>query len=200
MLPGMAEEEPRRVRRRGPRKATGKALEMAALDYLRRYGSSTDNLRTVLMRRVERSAQGHGTDRREGVGLVDDIVRRLRETGLVDDRRYAAARAASLNARGLSTGAIRARLAAKGVAFELIDAALAGLSDDGVGADLKAAARFARRRRLGPFRPPEGRAERRLRDLAALARAGFDDEVALAVIDAEAPQVLEEQAGRGRFT
>jgi hypothetical protein len=33
-----------------------------------------------------------------------------------------------------------------------------------------------------------------------LARAGFDDEVALAVIDAEAPQVLEEQAGRGRFT
>jgi len=43
----------------------------------------------------------------------------------------------------------------------------------------------ARRRRLGPYRMPEVRAERRDKDLAALARAGFDYDTARRVIEAE---------------
>jgi regulatory protein len=44
---------------------------------------------------------------------------------------------------------------------------------------------LARRRRLGPFRKAEARAEHRLRDLAAMARAGFAYALAEKVIDAE---------------
>ena len=44
---------------------------------------------------------------------------------------------------------------------------------------------LARRRRLGPWRSGPERAARRDRDLAALARAGFDLQTARAVIDAE---------------
>jgi regulatory protein len=51
---------------------------------------------------------------------------------------------------------------------------------------LAAAAAYARRRRLGPFRRvPEERAERRQKDLAALARRGFGYGVAKQVIDAD---------------
>src|SRR3546814_7265925 len=42
--------------------------------------------------------------------------------------------------------------------------------------ELAAAIAYARRRRLGPFRTPDARADRRDKDLAALARAGFRSE------------------------
>ena len=57
------EEKREAKRRRVPRKATPKRLERVALHYLERYSSSSENLRRVLMRRVERSARAHGTDR-----------------------------------------------------------------------------------------------------------------------------------------
>ncbi|MHA1114431.1 MAG: regulatory protein RecX, partial [Alphaproteobacteria bacterium] len=51
-------------------------------------------------------------------------------------------------------------------------------------ADLAAAIAYARRRRLGPWRVAAARAERRERDLAALARAGFNYDLARRVVDA----------------
>ena len=54
-----------------PRKVTLKSLENAALFYLQRYATSTENLRRVLMRRVDRSARAHSTDREEGSCFVD---------------------------------------------------------------------------------------------------------------------------------
>src|SRR3546814_13752721 len=79
----------RQRHRKGPRKATADSLANAALFYLQRYASSAENLRRVLMRRVERSVRAHGTDRAEGAALVDRLVARYREAGLLDDGAYA---------------------------------------------------------------------------------------------------------------
>jgi regulatory protein len=76
----------------------------------------------------------------------------------------------------------------------LIDAALTEQTEGAGDAELRAALRYARRRRLGPFRL-EGRAERRDRDLAALGRQGFDYETARRVIDCQDPAALEEECG-----
>ncbi|MGE5148023.1 MAG: regulatory protein RecX [Candidatus Eiseniibacteriota bacterium] len=183
-----------RARRRGPKRATARHLENAALHYLERFASSAAHLRRVLMRRVERSARVHGTDRAEGAALVDDLVARFVRSGLVDDRVYAEGRAAALFRRGTAPRAIRAALSAKGVAGETIEAALGAL-DDGGDPELTAATALARRRRLGPFRPAEARAGRRDKDLAALARAGFGYDVARRVVDAEDPDSLDSTAG-----
>ena len=51
-------------------------------------------------------------------------VETLRRTGLVDDERFARARASSLAERGAGNALIRARLAEVGVAHELVDDAL----------------------------------------------------------------------------
>jgi regulatory protein len=51
-------------------------------------------------------------------------------------------------------------------------------------ADLTAARRLAQRRRLGPWRA-KNRAEHRMKDIAALGRAGFSYDTARAVIDGE---------------
>lgn len=178
------------ARRRGPRRATAKHLENAALHYLERFASSAAHLKRVLMRRVERSARVHGTDRTEGAALVEALVARFVRAGLVDDRVYAEGRVAALFRRGTAPRAIRAALRAKGVAGATIEGAL-GTLDAAGDPELRAAAALARRRRLGPFRPAEARAARRDKDLAALARAGFGYDVARRVIDAEDPDLLE---------
>src|SRR5260370_17156146 len=83
--------EPRRKppKRRLPRQATASYLENAALHYLERFSSSTANLRRVLMRKVARSARTHGTDPAEGAGLVEAIIVRYLQSGLLDDAAYA---------------------------------------------------------------------------------------------------------------
>ncbi len=176
---------------RTPRKATPQTLENAALFYLGRFASSSENLRRVLMRRVERSARLHDTDRDEGRVAVDRIVARFQASGLVDDAAYAGSRAATLHRRGVSRRGIRARLMEKGVAPDDIDGALAGLAETAGNTDFAAAVNLARRRRLGPYRPLAARAEMREKDLAALARAGFSYDIARRVVEAETAEDLD---------
>jgi regulatory protein len=172
--------------RRGPPPATPEALARAALAYLERFASSAENLRRVLMRRVERAARGGGIDRAEGAARVDALIERYRQAGLIDDRAYAEAAARSLRRRGGSARLVRMKLAAKGVDAATAALALASAAEGDADSERRAAEAYARRRRLGPFGPAAGRRERRMRDLAALARAGFDYDIARAVVDGEA--------------
>jgi regulatory protein len=165
-------------------------LERWALHYLGRYASSAENLRRVLMRRVRRRSP----ERAPQVSvLIDGLVARYREAGLLDDTAYVAARVQSLHRRGDSLRAIRARLAAKGVAASEIANAVLRLRAAAPDPDLAAACAFARRRRLGPYRRA---AADHVRELGAFARAGFSRQVAEAVLacpDVEAVEALSRQ-------
>lgn len=194
----MAQDEKKKTpqdRSSGRRKAkpvTAERLHKGALFYLERYASSSANLRKVLMRRVERSAREYGTDRDEGLRLVDDLVERFQHAGLLDDKAYAESRVASLLRRGTSIKAIRMKLAAKGVQASLIDDVLQAVRDDNdIDTDLMAAVAYVRRRRIGPYRV-KAREDYRDRDMAALARQGFSFDLARKVLDADDPQELEE--------
>jgi len=169
--------------RRAPPPLDRTRLERSALAYLERYASSSANLRRVLLRKAQRSCEHHGGDPGEAETLVDDVVRALGQRGLVDDRAFARGLWRRLRRRGSSALKIRASLIERGVRAEVADEVLgAEAREEG---DLMAACRYARRRRIGPYRGGDGeRSERRERDLAALARAGFSLEVALRVLDA----------------
>jgi regulatory protein len=171
-------------RRRGPRKATQSHLENAALHYLSRFATSAENLRRVLMRRVERSARHHGTDPEEGAGWVEDLIQRYQRSGLLDDKAYAEARAGDMLRRGTPMKGVRFKLMQKGVGADDIDLALEAATEDMPRPDLAAAVALAKRRRLGPYSRGD-REERRDKDLAALARAGFDYDTARRVIEAD---------------
>ena len=172
--------------RRLPRKATPKRLARGALAYLDRYAASSGQLRRILMGRVERSARLHDTDRKEGAAAVEAIIARLQTQGLLNDRAYAAAKAASLQRRGQSLKAIAAYLARKSLGKDDIAAAPEALRAADDGAEEAAAATYCRKRRIGPHRPPDDRAAMRQKDLAALARRGFSYDTACRVLDAEA--------------
>ena len=181
--------------KRIPKPATAKRLENIALYYLQRYAASSESLRRVLKRRVAKSVYHHDTDPAEGAEFVEDIIRRFLASGLLDDSIYAEGQVKSLFRRGLSQRAIQNRLMEKGVDRDIIETQLRALVDENPEPDLKAAIAFARRRRLGPFRTTEQRPDRRQRDLASLARGGFDFATAKKVIDAEDEFALEELLG-----
>jgi len=176
---------------RKPRKATPQSLRNAALFYLERFSTSAENLRRVLIRRVESSVRAHDTDRAEGLAVVDELIARFRKSGLLDDRAYAEARAKDFRRRGMPSRVIRARLLQKGVAEDDTEAGLAVADEDAGDPDLEAAVTFARRRRLGPFRPAEDRPGTGEKDLGILARAGFRYDVARRIIAATTPQDLD---------
>ncbi|MGH6968843.1 MAG: regulatory protein RecX, partial [Stellaceae bacterium] len=171
---------------------TAERLENVALHYLSRYASSSGNLRRVLMRRVARAAAAHGEDPATGAQLVDTLVARFQRSGLIDDRAYAAQKAASLQRRGASRFGIRGKLRQKGVEADLIAAAVTTLDEGGSGTgEFAAACGLIHRRRLGPCRPPGQRAAMRQKDMAALARAGFSLDVARRALSAPDRIMLE---------
>lgn len=170
--------------RPSPPKITPSYLENAALHYLERFASSRANLRRVLMRKADRSLAHWGGERQEAVSLVEAAIAKLAGLGYLDDAVYADTKVRGLRRKGASQRLIAATLAAKGVEAETVMAALAGQEPQ---SELDAAFTLARRRRIGPFRPAEKRAEFQAKDLAALGRAGFSWEVARAVIEAAEP-------------
>jgi regulatory protein len=153
-------------------------LERAAVYYLERFSSSSENLRRVLMRKARRRAgTGPGP---EIAAMISEVVEKAVRSGLVDDAAYAGAKLSTLMRRGASTRTARATLAAKGVAPDTVAAALSSNAPD----DAAQARRYAERRRLGPYRHPPDPAKRD-RDLAALCRAGFPYRLAVAALSSD---------------
>lgn len=182
----------KRREKKPPKPITESYLRNVALWYMERYASSAANLKAVLMRRVRLSSAYHGSDPAEGAAMVDAVVQRYTEAGILNDRLFAETRVRSLVSRGTSTKMIRRKLMEKGVSSDDIDAALGEVLDQENG-ELASAARYARRRRIGPYRLPEKREDNRDRDMAALARQGFGFGIAAKVVDAESPEALEDE-------
>lgn len=173
--------------RREPRPAgpapTRSSLHEAALAHLARFAATEAGLVRVLDRRIDRwsrRAVGEGVETEAPMAAARqaarEVARALAGSGVVDDAAFAASRARSLARAGRSHRAIGAHLASKGVAQETARAALPEPE-----AELAAALAYARRRRLGPFRPvlddnPD--ADARRREIGAMARAGFPQPVA----------------------
>lgn len=179
-----------------PKKITPTYLERAALFYLERYNSSADNLRRVLDRKIRRSIEVHGTPAAaEAAQWVADLIGKLQRSKLLNDRAYAETKVRRLYAEGKSLGRIRQTLAVKGVGKDDVAAALERLAAESPipVSDLPAAAAYARKRKLGPYRTdPQQRREMRQKDLGALARRGFSQAVAMKILSADSVAALEE--------
>ena len=174
-----------------PRKVSAASLENAALYYLGRFATSSENLRQVLQRRIMRANKHHNTDIEACTQLVGDLIRRYLESGILNDGIYAQNQAASMNRRGKSLRAIRARLRQKAVSSDIIDDALAVLVGEVGQPDLAAAIAYARKRHFGPYRRDTVNPENPDKELAALARSGFSYSLALHIVEAKNVDELE---------
>jgi len=146
-------------------------LEAAALRYLNRFDCSVQKLRTHLRQTIRR----RGGDAAELERHLEVLLERYQASGLLNDERFAENLSGRLKARGGSRRAIVQKLRQRGITSGVAEASV----PRSPAAELEAARAFVRRRRLGPYRPEAERLENRRRDLAALARTGFDHETAV---------------------
>ena len=181
--------------RKPARPITAKYLQNAATFYLERYPSTAEGLRRVLNRRVAKAKIADAPVIDNVEQTIEAIVARFVDAGVIDDQAFAQTKARSLHRRGTSTRRTRQRLKLAGIDQETLDQALAGLDQeldtDPRRREWQAAVALARRRRLGPFRQKD-RKDNRNRDLAAMARGGFDFDLAKKVIDAADPDSLDD--------
>ena len=183
--PETAPRKPRREKK-PPKKISADYLYNSGLYYLQRFPASSGHFRTVMMRKVDNSCRHHKEQERETCAkLVDDLIVKLVDMGLLNDTGYAAGMVNSLRRRGLSQRAIEAKLSAKGLKRDQIAAALNNHADDRPKGEVEllAALRLARRKRIGPFSANTERAER---DMAALARNGFSYDIVSKVMEMDA--------------
>lgn len=170
-----------------PRPVSRQSLRNAALRYIDRFATSRENLRQVLMRRVQKSNYYHETSIQDGIDWIEDILNQLEKAKFINDKAYAEGRAGALHRKGTSLKVIRMKLMEKGISDEDITYALSALEEETDSENLErdAAIALAKRRRLGPWRLPEKREEMKEKDLAAMARAGFSYDLARDIIEAE---------------
>lgn len=154
---------------------TREDFQRAALDYLSKRISTTENLRRVLERTIVRKRVDEETAT-EWRTLIADVVATAARAGLVDDGLFARARGNTLARKGASRRAIVNHLSSRGVDRDLAKEATTGVDDE------RQAVLYARRKRIGPFRSPPDES-RRDRDIAALARAGFSVDLAIRVVE-----------------
>jgi len=146
-------------------------LEAAALRYLNRFDCSVQKLRRHLASLMRRRAGDHAALEAH----LETLLTRYQASGVLDDARFAGNLAGRLQERGGSRRAIVEKLRRRGITSGVAQAAVVTSPQS----ELEAARAYVRRRRLGPFRPEAERQPNRQRDLAALARTGFDHETAI---------------------
>jgi regulatory protein len=182
--------------KRPARPITARYLENAATFYLERYPATAEGLRRVLRRRVRKAEMTDSPVMDNVEQAIEAIVAKFVGAGAINDKEFAQTKARALHRRGTSTRLTRRKLTLAGIDDETLDRAMAALDQeldtDPARREWRAAVALARRRRFGPFRPEKERKDRRLRDLAAMARAGFAFDVAKKVIDAPSPDALDE--------
>ena len=172
---------------------TEASLHEAALAHLARFAATRAGLLRVLSNRIARWARSaelaedeRGSAIADARAAAEAVVERLAASGAVDDAAFAASRARRLARSGRSAAAIGAHLAAKGAGDAAEGAIEAALPDDD--ARLAAVLIAARKRRIGPYGPPDPPPEARRKALAALARAGFPRALAEAALAMEAEE------------
>lgn len=146
------------------------ALERLALRYAERYATSRAKLARYLLRKTrERGWEGGASE-----PPIAAIVARMAGFGYVDDRAFAAARAATLTRRGLGARRVAADLQAAGIDAD--DSAVPRAAAEAEA--LTAALHYARKRKIGPFAAAAPDRAGREKAVAALLRAGHPLDIA----------------------
>jgi len=176
---------------RKPKEPTVKWLRDQALRYLNRFPATTTKMRQHLYKKAEPNLEFFELSENEVLGNIDQVIDTLVQAGFMNDTEFAASKARVMSRQGKSLKQIQLKLQELGFSEELVEKAISALGEDIADLDLKAAARFVKRRKFGPYKPKESRQERREKELASLARQGFSYGVATRVLEASTITIVE---------
>ena len=168
-------------------------LEKIATNYLNQYAASAENLRQVLIRRIRREQASNGMKTNEGLYLIEKIILQFKNSGILDDKKFALARIKRLHDRGMSSYTIKHELRRKGVGLSIINSIFNQNFSNIEAFNLSSAIHLARRKKLGLGNIESKKEKWREKEIAKFVRAGFSYKTTVKVIDAENLDELEDE-------
>lgn len=167
------------------KKITPQRLKNIALYYLKRFESSVENLRQVLLRRINNYAHENPEfDKRQAAEWVETILQDFVRLHYLDDRRFAEIKIRNYLNAGKPERYIIPKLKQKGIADNIISEILQEQEYD----TFEMALKLAKKKKIGPYRPQELRREFKQKDMGTLVRAGFDYDTITEVLNYELPE------------
>ena len=184
-------------KRKTPKKITPTYLHNSGLYYLERFAASKEHFKSVMMRKAKRSCLHHKDQNYDAcVKMVGELADKFESCGLLNDDAYAKAIVSSLRRKGLSSRAITIKMRSKGIAIDKTMSALKELDsvqfDNERDAEIAAAIRLARKKKIGVFFI--GEEQNIKRSLGMFARAGFSYDIAQNVINMTLEEIEETEA------
>lgn len=171
-------------KRRGPKipkRITETYLHNSGLYYLERYSASSAHFKTVMLRKVKRSCLHHKDQSFDDCcSLVEKLVEKFINAGLLNDDLYLQGMVSSYRKKGLSKRMITQKLQMKGLKADQIQKFINKYDEnnnDNENSEIKAAAIFCRRKKLGAFRTKPLEENGHDKEIAKLARAGFQYDI-----------------------
>lgn len=158
-------------------------LKEYALNYLARYSNTEAGLKRLLNQKVNRwirmiKPEGRSDEEIEDAlhklqEQIEQIIQKMKKVGGIDDENFATLKIPALLRSGYSQKLIQKRFVQKGIPSAIIHQALEQFQEEDV--ELGAALTYAKRRKIGPFRP---RSQEKVQDVdqkeqVILARRGF---------------------------
>ena len=182
-----------------PKKITETYLHNSALYYLQRFAASSAQFRKVMQRKIDLSCRHHTDQNPEDCQvLLDKLVTRFQENGLLNDGTYARGMVITLRRRGMSERAIFMKLQNKGLSEAQIKGAVEDFNTENetntAESEYRAALKLARKKRVGPYAVAEFEYDRAL---SAFARAGFSFDVARRVLGMTPDDLNDDPDGTG---
>ena len=153
-----------------------------AFSYVEKYAPSKQQLKTYLLKKyLKISSQNER--KQEITKLIDIVLSDLETNKFINDKFYSESKAKSMIRRGSSINKIRNYLIGKGVKDQFIKDTVNKINEDNSDQDFFSAIKICKKKRIGPARVEANRPLFYKKDIAVLARAGFDFEISRKVMD-----------------
>ena len=166
----------------------------AGLHYLGRFSPSEGHFRTILHNKIKRAETRVSDLRSDHEQWVNAAVEEAKRYGGLNDSKLALSLTRSLQRSGLARAAARQRLLKKRLNKTDIERALDEIytpQEGEIDPTLAAAARAAKKKRLGPWGPHPIDYQTKQKQLAVLARRGFSYSIARKILESDREEAEE---------
>tara|TARA_Y100000992_G_C21256283_1_gene488701 strand:+ start:946 stop:1509 length:564 start_codon:yes stop_codon:yes gene_type:complete len=170
-------------------KATVEEMRNFSYSYIEKYAPSKQQLKTYLLKKYLK-ASGLKVKKQDISNLIDVVLEDLEKNKFISDKFYSESKARSLIQRGSSINKIRKYLIGKGVQDLHIKNTIEKIQENNSDQDFFSAIKICKKKRIGPARIEDNRSLFYKKDIAILARNGFNFETSKKVMDMEKSDFL----------
>ena len=150
--------------------------------YIERYAPSKQQLRTYLLKKYLKSNL-ENVKKQDITDLIDIVLQDLEKSKFINDKFYSESKSRSVILKGSSVNKIINYLVTKGINDRYIKETIDKIKEDNVDQDFFSGIKICKKKRIGPARVEDNRVLFYKKDIALLARNGFDFETSKRIMD-----------------